>query len=141
MHFRRNVAQVFREEGQPSESLAQLVKQVIPRTIHPPSIDRCRIRRRNLPELIEAAEVIETDEVAVSCCPAQALNPPFISPCFHHIPAVKGIAPALPRLAEEVRWHAGDSLGLEIFIQAKKITMHPNVGAIVIYEDGDVAND
>src|SRR5580704_3517585 len=83
--------------------------------------------------------MVEPDVIRVPRCPSQALNPPFISLRLHHIPAVKRIAPTLTRLAEKIRRYARDHLGLEVFIQSKKIAVHPDVGAIVIYEDGDVA--
>src|ERR1700733_13075670 len=85
--------------------------------------------------------MVEPDVIRVPRCPTQALDPPFISLRLHHIPAVKRIAPTLTRLAEEIRRYARDHCGLEIFIQSEQIAVHPDVGAIVIYEDGDVAYD
>ena len=97
--------------------------------------------RGNLPELIESAEVIEPDVVAVLRGPAQALNPPLVASRFHHIPAVKRIAPALAGLAEEIRRDAGNNLGLEIVIRAEEVAVRPDVGAVVVHEDSDIAHD
>src|SRR5215472_8472151 len=99
------------------------------------------IVRRNFPELVESAEVIEADVVAMLRRPAQALNPPFISGLLHYVPTVQRIAPALPRLAKEIRRNAGHHLRLKIVVKAEKVRVSPDVGAIVVDEDGDVAND
>ncbi len=59
MHFRSDIAQVLRV------------------TVDPNAIYGRRIASWNLPELIEAAKVIEADVIAVLCGPAQPLDPPF----------------------------------------------------------------
>ena len=64
MHFRRDVAQVFGEKWQPAQHVAQLVEQLVLGTVHPAAIYRGRLAGGNLPELFEAAEVIETDVIA-----------------------------------------------------------------------------
>src|SRR4029077_13626242 len=117
MHFRRDVAKILREEWQAPQSLAQFTKQIVAWTVHPAPADRGWIGRRNLPELIEAAEVIEAYVVAVLCRPAQPPHPPVVPPRLHHIPAVKRITPALPRLAEEIWRNAGDHFGFQPLIQ------------------------
>src|SRR5580700_8063428 len=40
VHFRRDVAEIFREEWQAPKSIAQFVKQVVSRTIHPAAMNR-----------------------------------------------------------------------------------------------------
>src|SRR5450755_4256333 len=104
------------------------------------TLHRRGIRGGNLPELIEAAEVIEPDVVAVARRPAQALDPPFVAVLFHHIPTIERIAPALPGLAEKVRWNARYYFHFTMFVQAKKFGMSPNVGTVIVHEDGDVAD-
>src|SRR5579863_1214613 len=110
MHFGSDVTEIFREKWQPAQGLAKFLKQVIARTINPAAIYRGRLGRRNLPELVEATEMIEPHVVAISRGPAQALDPPGIALGFHRVPAIKRVAPALPGLAEEVGRHAGHSL-------------------------------
>src|SRR3954467_13774057 len=105
MDFGSDIAQIFSKEGQPPESLPQFDEQVIARTIHPSPAHRSRVSRGNLPELVEAAKVIQSDVIAVIGCPAQPLNPPFVAALLHHIPAVERIAPALSGGAEKIRRH------------------------------------
>src|SRR5208282_6183909 len=141
VHLRRDVAQVFGEEGQAAEGFAELVKQIVPWTIDPAAVGGTRIGRRNLPELVEAAKVIEPNVIAVAGRPAQPAHPPFVAPGLHHIPAVKRVAPTLTSLAEKIRGHAGDDFGLEVLIQAEQIAVHPDIGAVVVDEDSDVAHN
>src|SRR5258708_14672599 len=70
MNLRRDVAKILRKKRQASESFAQLVKQVVSRTIHPATVNRGGIGRGNLPELVEPAKMIEADVVAVPRRPA-----------------------------------------------------------------------
>src|SRR5580658_1897074 len=141
MNLRRDVAEILRKKWQSPQRLAQLLKQVVPRTIHPLAVHRGWIGRRNLPELVEPAEVVEPDVIAVSRRPAQSLHPPLITLRLHHIPAVKRIPPALSGLAEEIRRHARNHLGIKILFQPEQFAVHPDVGAVVINKDGEIAHD
>src|SRR5580704_848489 len=135
------ICSLSREERQAPKRLAQFGKQIVSRTIHPSPVNRRRISRRNLPELIEPTKVIQSHVVAIPRRPPQPLNPPFISSRLHHVPAVKRISPPLPSLAEEIRRHAGHYFRLQVLLQPEKFAVHPDVGAVVIYEDGNVAHD
>src|SRR5271157_4959769 len=96
---------------------------------------------RNLPELRKSAEMIEADVVKILRDPAHPVDPPRISLLLHHVPAVKRIAPALPVFAEKIRGHAGDDFGIEFGVQTKQVGMSPDIGAVEIYEDRNVAHD
>src|SRR5258706_9407136 len=141
MNLRRNVAEIFCKKRQASKSLAQLVKQIVPRTIHPTPVYRSGIGRGNLPELVEPAEMVDPDVVAVPRCPPQPLDPPLIAFRLHHVPAVQRISPALPRLAEEIGRDSRNHIGLEIFIQPEQFAVHPHVGAVVVHKDRDVPHN
>src|SRR5581483_1953389 len=108
MHLGCNETKVLGEEWQPAQSFAQLQKEVVARAVNPAAVYRRNIARGNFPELVEAAKMIEADVVAVVRGPAQALNPPLVAALFHHVPAVQRIPPALSRLAEKIRWNAGN---------------------------------
>src|ERR1035437_2542983 len=97
--------------------------------------------RRNLPELRKPAEMIEADVVKIVREPAHPVDPLRISLLLHDVPAIKRIAPALAVFAEKIRGHAGDDFGIEFGIQAKQIGVGPDIGAVEIYEDRDVAHD
>src|SRR5260370_5384328 len=104
-------------------------------------MNRSWFARRNLPELGKPAEMIEADVVRIVRYPAHTVDPPGISPLLHHVPAIKRIAPALPLCAEKIRGHAGDDFGIEVGVQTKQIGVGPDIGAVKIYEDRDVAHD
>ena len=139
--FRRDVAEVFGEERQSAEGFTQFVEEVVFGSIDPASTDRGGVCTRYLPELVESAEVIEADVVAVVGGPAQALDPPLVAAGLHDVPAVERIAPALSGLAEKIWGDAGDDFGTQIFVEAEQVGLSPDIGAVVVDEDGDVAND
>src|SRR5208283_3928669 len=83
--------------------------------------------------------MIETDVIEIERCPAQPIDPPGIAPFFHHVPAIERIAPALAFLAEEIRRHSSNDLGLKFRIEAEKIRMSPDVGAVEVDKDSEIA--
>src|SRR6185437_14518291 len=100
---------------QPAEFLAQLVKKLVTGPIHPAAMNGGRLAGGNLPELSEAAKVVEPDNIAGLRRPPQAVDPPLKPGGSHRIPVVKRIAPALPGGAEGIRRNAGNNLRLQIF--------------------------
>src|ERR1700731_3171194 len=141
MHSRRDVAQILREERQTSESLTQLVKQIVPRTIHPSAVNRSRIRSWNLPELVESSEMIKPYVVAIPRGPSQPLHPPVVASRLHHIPAIKRITPTLSGLAEKIRRNARDYLWFQSLVQLKQVRVRPHICAIVVHKDRDIADN
>src|SRR5271157_1286248 len=97
--------------------------------------------RWDLPKLRKPSEMIEADVVKIVREPAHTVDPPRISLLFHHVPAIQRIAPALAVFAEKIRRHAGDDFGIEFGVQMKQIGVGPDIGAVEIYEDRDVAHD
>src|SRR5260370_15056363 len=51
------------------------------------------------------------------------------------------IARAWAVFAEEIRAHAGDDFGIEVGVQTKQIGVGPDIGAVKIYKDRNVAHD
>src|SRR6202140_2915576 len=96
---------------------------------------------RNLPELGKPAEVIEADVVKIARDPTHSIDPPRISLRLHHIPAIKRMAPALTVFTEKIGRHAGNDFGIEVGVQTKQIGVGPDVGAVKIHKDRDVAHD
>src|SRR5216684_1672164 len=96
---------------------------------------------RNLPELRKSAEMIEADIVKIVSDPAHPVDPPRISLRLHHVPAIKRMTPALAVFAEKIWGHTGDDFGIEVGVQTKQIGVGPDIGAVEIYKDRDVAHD
>src|SRR5262249_25306014 len=109
-------AEVLGEKRQAAESLTKLLKELIAWAIHPTPVDCRSFVCGDLPELREAAKVIEPDEVTGLGRPAQALNPPLVVSRAHRVPVVERIAPALPHGTERIRRDTGNHLGFKISI-------------------------
>src|SRR5207248_7277848 len=65
VYFGSDVAEIFGEERQSAEGFAEFHEEIIARSIDPAAIDCRWIAGGNFPELVESAEVIEADVVAV----------------------------------------------------------------------------
>ena len=76
VHLWSDVAEIFREERQSAESFAEFHKKIIARAVDPAAVDSRSVTRGNLPELVEAPEVIQPNVIKVARRPTQALNPP-----------------------------------------------------------------
>src|SRR5260370_687793 len=141
-HGVSNQAQGYGKLWQPTQLLAELEEKFVAWAIHPSAIDCCRFISGNFPELGKPAEVVEADEVASLRGPAQALHPQAIAGCAHGLPVVEWIAPALSGGAEIIGRDARDDFRLKvIFFQPEQVAVRPYIGAVVIHENGDVADD
>jgi hypothetical protein len=97
---------------------------------------------RNFPELRKAPKVIQANEVAGLGRPSQALNPPLIACLANLVPIIKRIAPTLPMGTEIVWRNPRYDLRLQvIFVKPEKVSMRPNVRAVVVDKNGDVAHN
>src|ERR1700694_1881092 len=96
---------------------------------------------RNFPVLRKSAEMIEADVVKIVRDPAHTVDPPRISVRLHHVPTIKRMAPALAVLAEKIGRHTGDDYGIKVGVQTKQIGVGPDIGAVKIHKDRDVAHD
>src|SRR6266403_2681035 len=85
--------------------------------------------------------MIEADVVKIVRDPAHPLDPPRLSLLLHHVPAIERVAPALAVFTEKIWRHAGDDLGIEVGVQTIQIGVGPDVGAVEIHKDRDVAHD
>src|SRR5579862_1338890 len=127
VHLRSNVAQIFSKKRQAAERVTKFVEQLVLGTVDPAAIYRSGLAGGNFPELLEAAEVIETDVIASLRAPAQATNPPVVASRPDRRPVVEGTAPALAGGAESVGRNAGNGFGLEIALQSEKIAVRPYI--------------
>src|SRR5260370_34496601 len=85
--------------------------------------------------------MIEADVVEIVRDPAHPVDPPRISPLLHHVPEIKRMAPAVAVFTEKIGRHAGDDFGIEVGVQTKQIGVGPDIGAVKIYKDRNVAHD
>src|SRR6185437_12324004 len=59
----------------------------------------------------------------------------------HFIPFVERVSPALASSGEVVGRDAGDPNRSEVFVQFEEVGASPDVGAVVVDEDGNVADE
>src|SRR6478672_5155477 len=139
MHFGRDMTQVFGKKRQPAQRVTKFVEELVLGAVHPASVYSSGVVGGNLPELIEAAKVVETDVVASLGAPAQAVDPPIVASLPDCLPVVKRSAPALAGGAEGVRRDTGNSLWFEVILaQPEKIAVRPHVSTVISDEDGDI---
>ena len=138
--FRRDEAEVFRDEGQRPRASSRRAKSCAPGRLDPLAVDGGLFFGGDGPVGFEAAEVVEADDVVEGVGAADAVDPPVEAALVQDIPAIERIAPALAGRAEVVGRHAGDADGREVFVELEEIGMGPDVGAVEGDEDGDVAD-
>src|ERR1019366_4079615 len=134
-------AQILGKKREPAESFAHLVEQIVFRAIHPAAVDCGGLVGKNFRELEKAAEMIEPKVVKAAGGPAQAIDPPAVALRLHHVPPIERMAPALAVFAEEIRGHTRNHFGFELGSKAEQIGMRPDVGAVEVDEDCNVAGE
>src|SRR5258708_12776972 len=73
--------------------------------------------------------------------PGKALHPPIVSAKLVYVPAVQRIAPALAGRAESIGRNAGNHRRLQILVEIEEIGVAPDIDAVIVDEDGHVADD
>ena len=102
----------------------------------------CRgLRRRDFPVALEAAEVVQPDDIAGFQRRAHAPHPPVIAAAFESVPAIERVSPALPGFAEGIGRNASYHRWLQIVIKMEKVGIAPDIGAVIIHKNGYVAHD
>src|ERR1051326_2292963 len=114
MDFLGDESEVFRDEANVAERVANRIEECFAGAGHPASVHRRLFVRRHFPIRGEAAEVIEADDVGESKCRAHPRRPPAEAAVAHQVPSIERIAPTLAGLAEVVGWDAGDDGRLSV---------------------------
>src|SRR5207248_1722139 len=97
--FRSDRAQILRDELRGTEGLEQLRSRCGP----PAAVLGGRLVGRHFPVAAETDEMVEADGVEARERLGEALQPPGETGSLQRLPVVERVAPALPRLAEEIR--------------------------------------
>ncbi len=140
-HFRGDQAQVLGHQRQRPERRLKRAEERQPGRLDPLALDRRLLLGGDRPVGLEAAEVVEADDVIKLAGAADAVDPPVEAALGQHIPAIERVAPALAGGREVVGRHAGDANGLQVLVQLEEIGVNPDVGRIHVDEDGHVAED
>ena len=133
--------EIFGDERKIAEDIAETLEEVMAGGFDPLAVDGGLFVGGDGPVGLEAAEVIEADDVVEGEGAANAGDPPVEAVVFEDVPAVEGIAPALAGGGEVVWGDAGDAEGAEVGVELEDAGRRPDVGGVVVNEDGDVAED
>ncbi len=133
--------QVLRDDRQGAEFGAHRLEEPRARPGDPAPVDRRPLARRDLPVVLEAAEVVDPREVVERQRQPQPRDPPAVAVARHHVPAVERVAPVLAGRAEVVRRHPRDDRGPVGLVQGEEVRVGPDVGAVVGDEDRQIADD
>ena len=139
--FGRDEAEVFGDQRQGAQGGFESAEELEAGSFDPLAVDRRFFFGGDGPVGLEAAEVVEADDVVELAGAAHAVDPPGEALLGEHIPAIEGVAPALAGGGEVVGRDAGDADGLEVVVEVEELGMDPDVGRIHVDEDGHVAED
>ena len=128
-------------KGSIAEDLAEALEELVAGSLDPLAVDGGLLLGGDGPVGLEAAEVIEADDVVEGERAADAGDPPVEAALAQQAPLVERVAPALAGDGEVVGRDAGDADGVALLVELEELGVGPDVGAVVVDEDGDVAED
>src|SRR6185503_14652036 len=137
----RDVAEILRNDGKAAQGFMERPEQPHARPRFPVPTARIGCARGDGPVGLEAAEVVQAEEIDALEIGPDAPDPPAEAVRLDAVPVVEGRAPALPRLAEVVGRHARHGAGLSGFVELKGLAPRPHVGAVVRDVDRRVAEE
>ena len=140
LNVRCNHTQVFGDDWQFAESVANRGEQFSTGSFDPAATLRSRVASRNFPTRGKSAEVIDPRNINHSQSGPHAFNPPRETIGEHALPIEDRISPVLARLAEIIRRHAGDHDRRAIGIELELIGIGPDIRRIMRHKDRNVAD-
>ena len=88
----------------------------------------------------KADEMIQPIDIEPSKSRSQAFDPPSVVLLVKRLPAIHGDIPHLPCGGEIIGGNSGDHRRISIGIQFEEPGMSPDIGALVRYEQGNIAD-
>ena len=134
-------AQVLGDDGQRAELFLERLEELEAGTLRPRTVGRIGRGERHLPIGLEAAEVIQADDVVHVEGGANAALPPGEAVGLHGVPVVDGVAPVLAGGRELVGRRAGDAHGIAGGVDLKELRRRPHLDGVTRDIDGQVADD
>lgn len=134
-------AQVLGDDGQRAELFLERLEELEAGTLRPRTVGRIGRGERHLPIGLEAAEVIQADDVVHVEGSANAALPPGEAVGLHGVPVVDGVAPVLAGGRELVGRRAGDAHGIAGGVDLKELRCRPHLDGVARDINGQVADD
>ena len=139
--LRRGIAEILGDELDVVEPAGQHADERHAGALDPATVFRGRLAIGHGPVALEAAEVVDADDVVELRRSANASDPPLKAVLLHGLVVVEWVAPELTVGAEVVRRHAGDLNGHVSLVELEFLRLAPHVGGVHRHIDGDVADD
>src|SRR5258706_5606689 len=140
-HFMGDDSQIFGDDWQFPQRVANGLEQFPARRFDPMAAFGSLVAARNLPAGDKAAKMIDTHNVDCLQSRFNSFDPPGKAIGQHSLPVVERISPQLSSLAEIIRWYTGHNHGRPIRIKLELIRVGPNVCGIMRYKNRNVADD
>ena len=134
-------AEVFGDERETADGAIDCTEELAARGFDPSAVPGGAAVGGDLPAGLEAAEVIDSDEIAMSEGCADAADPPVESGTLHGGPVVEGIAPALAGLGEIIGRDPRDDFWPATAVEQEEVGVGPDIGRVGGDEHGQVADD
>ena len=136
-----DVAEVLRDDGQLAQRPFEGVKQLHPGADLPLAAAGRRAARRDGPVGVEAAEVVDAEQIVDAQRVPHPLDPPSIAGLAVVGPVVQRIAPKLAVGGKVIRRAAGHAGKAAVGVQFEQRAAHPSVHGVRRDVDGDIAED
>ena len=140
-HAGEQFAQVLGNDGQLAQCGFQCIEQLHAGAVLPLAGAGGGAGGRDRPVGVEAAEVVDAQQIVDAQCVAHPLNPPCIAGLFVVRPVVQGIAPQLAVCGKVVRRAARHPGKAAVGVQLKQLAAHPCIHRVRRDVDGDIAQD
>ena len=137
----RGIAEVLGDEIEVAEPAGQHADERHAGALDPAAVFGGRLAVGNGPVALEAAEMVDADDIVELLRAADAADPPAEAVLRHGLVVVERVAPELPVLAEAVRRDAGDLGGHVVLVELEHFGFCPHVGGVHRHIDGQVADD
>ena len=140
-HARIHLAEVLGDEGQRAEFARGGGKQLHARAAAPAAVLGRRCARVHLVVAVEAAEVVDADDVVKRKGGADAADPPGVALRLVRAPIVHGVAPQLAGRRKVVGRHPRHAAGGAVFVEFEEVRVGPHVGRVRRDVQRQVADD
>ena len=118
----------------------KVFEEAIPGTWDPPTSTSVLRAGGDLPIGTESPEMIHAHNVCLAQRTPEALHPKGMTILSHPWPIINGVPPHLTHIGKGIRWCSRYHHRAAFLIQQELLPMCPHVNAVLIYIDGQIAD-
>ena len=139
--LRRRIAEILGDQSQVMEPAEQHADQIYAGAGTPAAVLRGRIAVWHCPIALEAAEMVDADDIIQLLRAVDAAYPPAVAVGLHCVPIVQGVAPELPLVGEIIGRDAGHLDGDVILIELEEARLAPDIRRVERDIDRHIADE